>query len=226
LNNFTRITLIIFVSIAGIISSSGETILNGGAVNDGGAADLHHEIIVSVKDQRLLLKTDGKLQAIYPISTSRFGVGDRIGSYATPLGKFLVRMKIGMGQPLGEVFRSRTPTGEVLKPNAPGRDPIVTRILWLEGKEQGNRNAFNRGIYIHGTPQENLLGRPASYGCIRMRSPDVASLCDRISIGATVRIIPDHLPGHEFILENLLNPHGLVASHTRIPEHAGQQITE
>jgi lipoprotein-anchoring transpeptidase ErfK/SrfK len=156
--------------------------------------DPHHEIIVSVKDQALLLKTDGKKEAIYPVSTSRFGIGDRLGSYATPLGKFLVRMKIGMGQPLGEVFRSRVPTGEVLKPNAPGRDPIVTRILWLEGAEPGNKNAFNRGIYIHGTPQERLLGHPASYGCIRMRSIDVAMLCDRIATGATVRIIPDHLP--------------------------------
>jgi len=191
------------------------------------SGNLHHEIIVSVKDQRLLLKTDGKPQAIYPVSTSRFGIGDRLGSYATPLGKFLVRMKIGMGQPLGEVFRSRTPTGEVLKPNAPGRDPIVTRILWLEGTEQGNKNAFNRGIYIHGTPQENLLGHPASYGCIRMRSVDVAALCDKISTGSTVRIIPDHLPpASPSFLANLLNSHTFVASHARSPEPAGQQVTE
>lgn len=191
------------------------------------SGDTHHEIIVSVKDQQLLLKTDGKAEAIYPVSTSRFGIGDRIGSYATPLGKFLVRMKIGMGKPLGTVFRSRVPTGEVLKPNAPGRDPIVTRILWLEGEESGNRNAFNRGIYIHGTPQEKLLGRPASFGCIRMRSADVAVLCDRVSTGATVRIIPDHLPSkHESSLMNFLNPHALVASHTRAPERSGQQVTE
>jgi lipoprotein-anchoring transpeptidase ErfK/SrfK len=185
--------------------------------------DTHHEIIVSVKDQQLLLKTDGKTEAIYPVSTSRFGIGDRFGSYATPLGKFLVRMKIGMGKPLGTVFHSRVPTGEVLKPNAPGRDPIVTRILWLEGEESGNKNAFNRGIYIHGTPQENLLGRPASFGCVRMRSADVAALCDRVSAGAKVRIIPDHLPSkYESSLMNFLNPHTLVASHTRAPEHPGQ----
>jgi lipoprotein-anchoring transpeptidase ErfK/SrfK len=189
--------------------------------------DTRHEIIVSVKDQQLLLKTDGKTEAIYPVSTSRFGIGDRFGSYATPLGKFLVRMKIGMGKPLGTVFHSRVPTGEVLKPNAPGRDPIVTRILWLEGEESGNRNAFNRGIYIHGTPQENLLGRPASFGCVRMRSADVAALCDRVSTGATVRIIPEHLPSkHESALMNFLNPHALVASHTRAPEHPGQQVTQ
>ena len=100
--------------------------------------DPRHEIIVSVKEQKLLLLTDGKPGASYPVSTSKFGIGDRLGSYATPLGKFFVRMKIGMGQPLGAVFRSRRPTGEVLKPNAPGRDPIVTRILWLEGVEPGN----------------------------------------------------------------------------------------
>jgi len=190
------------------------------------SGDPHHEIIVSVKDQALLLKTDGRPQAIYPVSTSRFGIGDRLGSYATPLGKFFVRIKIGMGQPLGAVFRSRMPTGEILKPNAPGRDPIVTRILWLDGAEPGNRNAFNRGIYIHGTPQEKLLGHPASYGCIRMRSSDVAALCDRVATGATVRIIPDHLPVHESFLSNLLNAHGLVASHAKPPEHAGQQVTQ
>ena len=159
--------------------------------------DPHHQIVVSVRDQRLMLVTDGKPDAIYPVSTSKFGIGDRFGSYATPLGKLFVKMKIGMGRPLGTVFKSRIPTGEILKPNAPGRDPIVTRILWLEGLESGNRNAYARGIYIHGTPQETLIGRPASYGCIRMRSADVAALCDRVSTGAAVRIIPDHLPVHQ-----------------------------
>ena len=172
--------------------------------------DPHHEIIVSVKDQKLLLITDGKVDGFYPVSTSKFGIGDGWGSYTTPLGKLIVKAKIGMGQPLGEVFKSRTPTGEVLPPNAPGRDPIVTRILWLEGQEAGNRNAFQRGIYIHGTPQENLLGRPASYGCIRMRSADVAVLCARVSTGATVRIIAEHLPIHEPLwkkfLETALKP--------------------
>jgi lipoprotein-anchoring transpeptidase ErfK/SrfK len=215
---FLLLTLIATLRAEGVLPASPLSSTTG---------DTHHEIIVSVKDQQLLLKTDGKAEAIYPVSTSRFGIGDRFGSYATPLGKFLVRMKIGMGKPLGTVFHSRVPTGEVLKPNAPGRDPIVTRILWLEGEESGNRNAFNRGIYIHGTPQERLLGRPASFGCVRMRSADVAALCDRVSTGTTVRIIPDHLPNtHDSVLTNLLNPHGLVATHTRLPEHSSQQVTE
>lgn len=187
--------------------------------------DPHHEIIVSVKDQQLLLKTDGKAEAMYPVSTSKFGIGDRLGSYATPLGKLIVKAKIGMGRPLGTVFKSRVPTGEILKPNAPGRDPIVTRILWLQGVESGNRNAFSRGIYIHGTPQEKLLGRPASYGCIRMRSADVAALCDRVATGAAVRIIPDHLPERAGF-GGFLNTHRLVAANTRAPESAGEQEAE
>lgn len=190
-----------------------------------GKGDQHHEIVVSVKEQKLLLLTDGKPEAIYPVSTSKFGIGDRLGSYATPLGKLFVKMKIGMGRPLGTVFKSRVPTGEVLKPNAPGRDPIVTRILWLEGAEPGNRNAFNRGIYIHGTPQEKLIGRPASFGCIRMRSSDVIALCDKVATGAVVRITPDHLPGHSG-MGGFLNADRLVAANTRAPEDAGEQEAE
>ena len=82
----------------------------------------------------------------------------------------------------------------MLPPNAPGRDPIVTRILWLDGQEAQNRHAFSRCIYIHGTPQENQLGKPVSYGCIRMRSKDVATLADSLPVGTTVKITPDHLP--------------------------------
>jgi len=190
-------------------------------------SDPRHEIVVSVKDQQLLLKTDGKPEAVYPVSTSRFGIGDRFGSYATPLGKFFVKVKIGMGRPLGSVFHSRVPTGEILKPNAPGRDPIVTRILWLEGMEPKNHNAFARGIYIHGTPQEKLLGRPASFGCIRMRSSDVATLCERIGTGALVTITPDHLPWHpQPSLFDFLNPHRLVAANTRAPQAPGEQEAE
>ncbi len=186
------------------------------------AGDQHHEIIVSVKEQKLLLLTDGKPEAIYPVSTSKFGIGDRWGSYATPLGKFLIKSKIGMGLPLGSVFKSRNPTGEILKPNAPGRDPIVTRILWLEGRESCNRNAFGRGIYIHGTPQERSLGRPASYGCIRMRSVDVAVLSERVGRGASVRIVAEALP----LPGGFLNAHRLVAANTRVPEDAGEQEAE
>jgi lipoprotein-anchoring transpeptidase ErfK/SrfK len=154
----------------------------------GCAGDTHHRLIVSVPDQRMLVLTDGKPVALYKVSTSKFGTGDREGSYATPLGHLCVRQKIGDGLPLGEVFKSRKPTGEVLQPDAPGRDPIVTRILWLDGLEAHNSNAFSRCIYIHGTPQESLLGTPVSYGCIRMRSADVLKLYDLVGKGAQVEV--------------------------------------
>jgi len=145
-------------------------------------------MLISVPEQKLVLFQQGRKVATYPVSTSRYGLGDRFGSYATPVGRMEVAQKIGNGAPLGTVFKGRTPTGEILKPNAPGRDPIVTRILWLRGLDPQNRNAFTRKIYIHGTPQERLIGRPASYGCIRMRSRDVADLYSRVGIGAQVEI--------------------------------------
>ncbi len=159
-----------------------------------GCADSRHRVIVSVPDQQMVVLTDGKPEASYPVSTSKFGTGDREGSYSTPLGHLCVRRKIGGGVPLGTVFKSRRPTGEVLPPDAPGRDPIVTRILWLDGLEAHNRNAFGRCIYIHGTPQESMIGTPASYGCIRMRSADVAALYELVGYGAHVEIIGESLP--------------------------------
>lgn len=158
-----------------------------------GCADTHHRIIVSVPDQKMLVLTDEKPVAVYKISTSKFGTGDREGSYATPLGHLCVRKKIGEGAPLGTVFKSRKPTGEILEPDAPGRDPIVTRILWLDGLETHNNNAFSRCIYIHGTPQESFLGTPASFGCIRMRSRDVAKVYDLVGRGARVEIVEEPL---------------------------------
>ena len=158
-----------------------------------GCADTHHRMIVSVPDQQMLVLTDNRPVALYKVSTSKYGVGDREGSYATHLGRLCVRQKIGKGAPLGAVFHSRRPTGEVIPPNAPGRDPIVTRILRLDGWESHNRNAFSRCIYIHGTPQEALLGTPASFGCIRMRSCDVANLFELVGKGARVEITERHL---------------------------------
>ena len=121
-------------------------------------------------------------------------MSDQPGSCGTPLGKLEIAKKIGANAPLGEVFKNRRPTGEVLKPDTPGRDPIVTRILWLKGLEPENRNAFDRFIYIHGTAEERNVGRPASYGCIRMKSTDVLKLYNSIGIGAAVEIVPGSLP--------------------------------
>lgn len=151
--------------------------------------DNDSEMIVSVRDQTMLLVKGGKATKIYPISTSKFGIGSDPGSNRTPLGKLEIAQKIGGNARPGTVFKGRRPTGEILRPNTPGRDPIVTRIMWLRGKEQNNSNTFRRLIYIHGTPEESTIGRPASYGCIRMKSSDVMDLYRRVGVGADVKII-------------------------------------
>lgn len=150
-------------------------------------------IVISVPDQKLAVIRDGVRAESYPISTSRYGVGDKLRSYTTPLGVLQVVSKIGGKALEGAVFHSRHATGEVLKPNAPGRDPIVTRILWLRGMEKQNANAYERGIYIHGTPQEWLIGRPASFGCVRMKSKDVVKVFNAIPVGTKVEICNERL---------------------------------
>jgi lipoprotein-anchoring transpeptidase ErfK/SrfK len=151
--------------------------------------DTAHHIVISARDQKLALLENGKLVATYPISTSKFGLGDTQGSYRTPLGNMEIADKIGEGAPAGTVFRDRRRTGEIVGVNAPGRDPIVTRIIWLRGRERQNARAYDRDIYIHGTPEERNIGRPASYGCIRMRSIDIINLYGRVGEGAEVTIV-------------------------------------
>ncbi len=156
--------------------------------------DTSSQLIISVPDQKLMLVQNGGKVVTYPVSTSMFGLGDYWGRMTTPLGYLAVEKKIGDNAPTGAVFHNRRFTGEVLQPNAPGRDPVTTRIIWLRGLEAQNAHAFQRCIYIHGTPQEKTIGRPASYGCIRMKSSDVAALYDRVPLGALVQITPEHLP--------------------------------
>ena len=146
------------------------------------------EIVVSVPDQQLAVIDRGKVISKYPISTSKFGLGDGSGSYRTPLGVLFVSAKFGDHLPAGAVIKNRVSTGEIVNPNAPGRDAIVSRVIWLRGMEQQNRGARDRCIYIHGTPEERLLGQPASFGCIRMRSRDVIALYDLAHIGTHVTI--------------------------------------
>jgi hypothetical protein len=151
--------------------------------------DMQHHVVISVTDQKLALLDREKLVAIYPVSTSKYGLGDWRGSFRTPLGELEIAQKIGDGMPPGTVFKDRRLTGEIVLPNAPGRDPIVTRIIWLRGREPQNANAFGRDIYIHGTPEERNLGLPVSYGCVRMSSNDVIKLFDMVGLGAQVSIV-------------------------------------
>ena len=179
-----RILLAILVSLQAFIvlqaaSSAGDTTL-----------------IVSVPEQKLyVFDGNGHKVASYKVSTSKFGLGDTRSSYATPVGQLAVDSKIGGGAEPGTVFRHCRRTGEICPPNAPGRDPIVTRILRLRGLDQQNSHALSRGIFIHGTPDERNIGRPASYGCIRMKSRDVVELFDHVRTGTRVEITTDRVGG-------------------------------
>jgi hypothetical protein len=151
------------------------------------------EIVISIRDQQLAVLENGHTTGKFFISTSRFGVGDEPNSYKTPVGLLWVYDKIGSNLPAGAVIKNRAATGEVIPANALGRDPIVTRIIWLKGLFGGTGRAFERCIYIHGTPEESTLGRPSSYGCIRMRSNDVLKVYDKVQIGTHVLISEEPL---------------------------------
>ncbi len=166
----------------------------GSALFAADASQAGTEAIISVKDQRMLLLRDGGVVAKFPVSTSRFGTGDSFGSYKTPLGRLRICEKIGGELPEGAVLKHQQATGEVLPPNAPGRDPIVSRILWLEGTETQNENARGRKIYIHGTTEEKNIGKSVSWGCIRMRSKDVVKLYETLPVGACVVISTEKIP--------------------------------
>jgi lipoprotein-anchoring transpeptidase ErfK/SrfK len=161
------------------------------------ATPLSADMIVSVPDQALALVDRGRLIARYSISTSKFGTGDSAASYRTPLGTLFVSAKVGDRLPAGAVIKNRIPTGEMVGIDAPGRDAIVSRVIWLRGMEAQNQKARDRCIYIHGTPEERRIGNPASFGCIRMRSRDVIDLYDRVHIGTHVVITLRKI--HDFV---------------------------
>jgi len=156
-------------------------------------------IRISIAAQRLTLFDDtGAVAASYPVSTARNGPGERRGSHCTPRGRHIVRAKIGAGAPLNTVFVGRRPTGEIWSPTLaaahPGRDWILTRILWLSGCEPGfNRlgevDTMRRYIYIHGSPDPVPMGSPGSIGCVRMRNADIVALFDLVPAGTPVEIV-------------------------------------
>jgi len=146
-------------------------------------------IHVSVRKQRLTLKSGRKRLAEYPVSTSRFGLGAKEGSFKTPTGKFRIAEKVGDGMPLGTVFKSRRPVKPTKKPLRE-EDLVMTRILWLEGLERRNANTHDRYIYIHGTNHEEKIGLPDSHGCVRMKNADLVELFERVTEGTPVEIRP------------------------------------
>ncbi|SDW13648.1 L,D-transpeptidase [Nitrosomonas communis] len=155
-------------------------------------------IHISIARQQLnLINDEDKIVRSYLISSARNGNGQQRGSFCTPLGKHIIRAKIGDKQPINTVFVKRRPTGEIYTPELaaryPGRDWILTRIMWLSGCEVGfNRlglvDTMRRYIYIHGSPDSAEMGRPGSIGCIRMHNGDLLDLFDRVIVGTPIEI--------------------------------------
>jgi L,D-transpeptidase YbiS len=155
-------------------------------------------IHINIHTQALdLLKENGSLIKRYSISTSKNGAGEANGSYCTPRGRHIIRAKIGGGEAVNTVFVERRPTGEIysaeLAKRFPGRDWILTRILWLSGCEPGhnrlgNVDTMRRAIYIHGSPDSATMGKPGSHGCVRMRNPDIVELFDLVPVLTPVEI--------------------------------------
>ncbi|NDG71300.1 MAG: L,D-transpeptidase [Proteobacteria bacterium] len=145
------------------------------------------EMQVDIARQMLDLRHHGELMKSWPVSTSRFGLGFEPGSFKTPTGHFMVTQKIGTDEPLWAEFKSRQPTGNIAAPGGE-HDGILTRILWLSGLDEENANTRDRYIYFHGTNREDLIGTPASHGCIRLRNADIAELFDLVPEGVRVVI--------------------------------------
>lgn len=156
------------------------------------------KIAISIPAQTLELFDDsGKPLRRYRVSTGANGAGEENGSFCTPRGKHVIRAKVGAGMPANTVFVQRRPTGEIFTPELgaqqPGRDWILTRILWLSGCESGyNRggscDTMRRYIYIHGTPDGTELGKPGSRGCVRMRNAELVELFELVKVGTRVEI--------------------------------------
>lgn len=158
---------------------------------------LEAAIVVSIAEQKLFLIEKGRAVETYPVSTSKYGIGNTSGSNKTPLGTHRICAKIGDGEPVGMTFDSRKRTGRIAKICTDEidleQDDITTRILRLEGLEEGvNKgegiDSFARYIYIHGTPEEGLIGSAQSHGCVRMKNQDVIDLFDSVSVGTLVEI--------------------------------------
>ena len=155
-------------------------------------------IEIDLTQQRLRLFEGERVVMDVAVSTAKNGPGEQKGSECTPRGAHIIRAKIGAGCPADTIFVGRRPAGEMYSPEFgarfPGRDWILTRILWLSGLEPGrNRlgqvDTMRRYIYIHGTPEHVSLGVPGSRGCVRMRNRDIIELFERVPAGTRVEII-------------------------------------
>jgi hypothetical protein len=154
-------------------------------------------LLIKIDEQTLYLLNNGVVEKTWPVSTSKFGIGNQSGSYKTPFGVHRVAEKVGADCQPCEIIRARIPTGEiaVLDTAHSSRDMITTRVLWLDGLQPGVNSGGNvdsrlRYIYIHGTPEERLLGTPSSIGCVRMANESVIEVFDQVEVGTLVDIVP------------------------------------
>jgi len=155
-----------------------------------------NEICIHISTQELHLYSGKNLTKIYPISTSKYGIGNTANSNKTPLGLHKIKEKIGYNAPIGSIFKAGKNTGRIAVINAenPNEDLITTRVMKLQGLEEGinkgkKNDSFNRGIWMHGTPEEDKIGQPASHGCIRMKNKDICELYDLVCEETPVRIM-------------------------------------
>ena len=165
-------------------------------------SDVHIDVSLATQQLYLYRRSDEGVRLLcqFPVSTARNGAGELEGSFCTPRGAHRIAQKIGEDAPLFAVFKAREATGEIWTPQLdaaePGRDWILSRILWLDGLEPGKNqggevDSHARYIYIHGTNEEDKIGTPVSHGCIRMRNADVVTLFDQVAVDTRVNIRED-----------------------------------
>jgi len=156
-------------------------------------------LYVGIKRQRLFHVKNGQVLQSWVVSTAAKGAGNKYGSYKTPVGLHTIESKIGQGAPVGAIFKEKMFTGNTAEishdKTGSGKDDITTRILTLTGSEEGlnkgskSIDTYKRQIYIHGTPEEGLIGKPASHGCVRMRNHEIIDLFDQVFVGMKVIIL-------------------------------------
>lgn len=206
INQFKRTIIVCFMLLALNVHSgkvhAGQTVMNESSTKqletNFGQSPGGNIVLVNIKQQTLQVVHKGEITRNYPISSSKFGIGNQENSFKTPLGVHRIAQKIGDGATSGTIFKARIDTGKIaniLTTDASSTEDYVTsRILWLEGLEQDKNkgddiDSFQRYIYIHGTAEEGRIGTPASRGCIRMRNADVIELFNLLEVGTLVNII-------------------------------------
>ncbi len=147
-----------------------------------------YRLVVSIHDQMIRVMNHDECMAEFPVSTATNGTGFENGSFRTPTGNFVICEKIGADCPSGTIFKARLPVGQWIHGEAMSEDLILSRILRLDGLDMANANTLERFIYVHGTNREDLIGRPASDGCIRLRNEDMIRLFDIVEVGDRMQI--------------------------------------